>query len=104
DDRGRKRRRNFRVAHIGNVLFTVDFEIVDLGTKGLAYLCGRPRKIDYRSTGIDHVDGETMGLKPIGNRAQVLVRQTEPVPEFRRIQPPVEVRRIRRVKLIKKLL
>ena len=92
------------IVNIGDVPLAAAFKMVNGRMKRLTDLARRAGKIDYHSTRIDHVDLKPMRLEPACDRLQILLRQSEPLSEFRGADPSVEVRRALRMKLINKLL
>ena len=99
-----KRRRNLRVAHICDVIRSVNFEIVNLSVEGRAHLRRRSREINEHSTRVDNVDREAVCFEPMCNRFQILLRQPESLAKLLCREPLVEVWRSRIVKLINELL
>jgi hypothetical protein len=90
----RQRGRNARVAHVGDVLLTVHFEIVNLGMEGLQHLAGRPGKFDHYPAGIDQIDGKAVRLEPSRDRRQVLLRQAVALSKLLCGEPVMEIRRL----------
>ena len=50
-DHGRQRRRNLRIAHVGDMRLAVDLKLPDLGVEGLADLARRTREVDQHPVG-----------------------------------------------------
>ena len=81
-DDWRQRRRNLRIAHVGDMLLAVDVKLVDLCVEGLAELGRRTREVDQDLAGVDLVDGKAMRFEPSGDGADVFWRHSEPLSKF----------------------
>ena len=101
---GRECRGNLRIAHIGNMFFTLEFKVVNLCPKGTANLSSCAREINYVSVGINQVNGKAVGLEPPHHGVEVLLCQPEPVSKFLRRKPSMEIRRSLGVNFINELL
>src|SRR6266404_225353 len=84
-------RGNSRIADITNMLFTLDFKVVNFRLERFAHLSGGAGKINEHAAGIDHIDAETMRLEPAGDSVEVRLRQAKAFAEFLRGQPLMEV-------------
>ena len=92
DDRRGERGGNLRVGHIGDVLFAVDVEIVNLGAEGVAHLPGGAG--ENNGLRVNDVDREARRLEPRGDGFGIFGSEAEALLKFGGRQPLVVVRRL----------
>src|SRR5713226_9145708 len=95
---------NSRIAHVANMTFAFDVEVVNFRLESFANLGGGARKINQHPTGIDHVDAETMGLEPAGDGVKIGLRQAEALAKFLGAKPMMEVWRTFDLEFVDELL
>ena len=103
-DGRRQRRRDLRLAHIGDVPRALHVEIMNLRMKSRANLRRVSREVHQSQTGVDEVHLEAEGLEPSRYIIYVLLGYAEFLAELLRGKPFVEVWRLRIVKIINELL
>ena len=103
-DHGCQRRRNPRIAHVGEMHLALHVQLVDRSVEGLFDLAGRTREIDQDPVGVDLVDAEAVRLEPSGNLIDILLRHAELLAEFVGSQPLVEIGRVLVVQRVDQLV
>ncbi len=93
DHGGGERAGNLRIAHVGDVLLTAHFEVVDLGMEGFADFARRAGEVDHHAVGVNGIDGEAVRPKPACDGVDVLLRHTVLLSLFCRHDPVVEIGR-----------
>jgi hypothetical protein len=101
---GRERRRNLRVAHVGDVLCAFDVKLMDFRVKGFSHLPGRAGKIDHHAAAINDVDFEMVAFQPVSDAVQVSIGWAESFAEFVRADPAMEIWRSLFLKILEEFL
>jgi hypothetical protein len=95
DDRRRQRGGNLRVAHVADVRYALDLKVVNLGMEGALDQGRGAAEADGHAVVADLGHGKPAAGEPIGNRGNVGLRRPEVRAHFRRLEPLMEVRRLR---------
>jgi hypothetical protein len=77
DDRWRERRWNLWVAHIGEMAYSIDVQLMNLGMESSEHLPGGATEIYRQVVRIDHIDSKPMRPQPRGDRLNIRWRGTE---------------------------
>jgi hypothetical protein len=80
---------NLRIAGVGDVHLAVDFVIVDFRVEGGFNLARGSGEVNEHVVGVDDIDGEAFGLKPVANGFHVRLGGSETLTELLGADPLV---------------